>query len=64
MYTVITFTKINDSIIFADPHKAQEFIEQLPKKDLRNGNITISRFEKQERRMSYVRIRNRKHQDQ
>lgn len=46
MYTVITFNKINDAIVFADPHKAQEFIEQLPKKDLRNGNITISRFEK------------------
>jgi hypothetical protein len=46
MYTVITFNKINDSIVFADPHKAREFIDQLPKKDLRNGNITISRFEK------------------
>lgn len=46
MYTVITFTKINDTIVFADLYKAQEFIEQLPKKDLRNGNIIISRFEK------------------
>lgn len=46
MYTVITFNKLNDSIVFADPYKAREFINNLPKKDLRNGNITISRFEK------------------
>lgn len=46
MYTVITFTKINDTIVFADPHKAREFIDNLPKKDLRNGDIIISRFAK------------------
>ena len=42
MYTIITFNKINDSIVFTDTHKAREFIDQLPKKDLRNGSIVVS----------------------
>ena len=41
---VIEFVRENDTIVFADHVKGEEFVSMLPKRDIREGNIIIKRI--------------------
>ena len=40
---IIEFVKDNDTIIFADMLKGEDFVKCLSKRDIANGNIIVTR---------------------
>ncbi len=42
MHIIINFVEYDDIMIFSDYFKGMAFIEDLPKKDIREGKIVIT----------------------
>jgi hypothetical protein len=40
---IINFVEYNDIIVFADKLKGEDFVKSLPKSDITNGKIIVTR---------------------